>query len=99
MRWNKHQDNRTKCLNTSFKNEFTLCEMDHCCFITRFDKSYIMLLLYVNDMLVTVVSIIEINKLKKQVSKDFEIKDLKAAKQIIYMRITWDKSKGAFELS
>ena len=45
------------------------CEADHFCYIKSFDNSYIILLLYVNDMLIAKPSIEEINNLKKQLSK------------------------------
>ncbi|KAD4585179.1 hypothetical protein E3N88_22780 [Mikania micrantha] len=34
------------------RNGFKRCEMDHCCYITKFSKSYSILLLYVDDMLI-----------------------------------------------
>ena len=33
-------------------NGYTRCHADHCCYFKRFDSSYIILLLYVDDMLV-----------------------------------------------
>ena len=80
-------------------NGFTRCEMDHCCYFKRFDGCYIILLLYVDDMLVAGSSMKEINKLKKQVSNQFEMKDLGAAKQIFGMRISRDRTKGTLDLS
>ena len=48
---------------------FKRCKTDHCCYVKSFDNSYIILLLYVDDMLITGSSIEEINNLKKQLSK------------------------------
>ena len=62
---------------------FKRCEVDHCCYIKFFDNSYIILLLYVDDMLIVGSGIEEINNLKKQLSKQFAMKDLGAAKQIL----------------
>ena len=62
---------------------FKRCEADHCCYVESFDNSYIILLLYVDDMLIAGSSIKEINNLKKQLSKQFAMKDLGAAKQIL----------------
>ena len=56
------------------------CETYHCCYVKFFDNSYIILLLYVDDMFIAGSSIEEINDLKKQLSKQFAIKDLGAAK-------------------
>ena len=41
----------------------------------------------------------EINNLKKQLSKQFAMKDLGAAKQILDMRIIRDKANGTLKLS
>jgi hypothetical protein len=43
---------------------FTRCNADHCCYVKSFKNSYIILLLYVDDMLIARASIEEINKLK-----------------------------------
>jgi hypothetical protein len=44
--------------------EFTRCNADHCCYVKSFKNSYIILLLYVYDMLIVGASMEEINKLK-----------------------------------
>ena len=48
---------------------FKRCEVDRCCYVKFFDNSYIILLLYVDDMLIVGSNIDEINNLKKQLSK------------------------------
>ena len=53
---------------------FKRCEVDHCCYVKFSDNSYIILLLYVDDMLIAGSSIKEINNLKKQLSKQFAMK-------------------------
>ena len=78
---------------------FKRCEADHCCYVKLFDNSYIILLLYVDDILIAGFSIKEINNLKKQLSKQFEMKDLGVAKQILGMRIIRDKANGTLKLS
>ena len=78
---------------------FKRCEADHCCYVKSFDNSYIILLLYVDDMLIAGSSIEEIKNLKKQLSKQFAMKDLGAAKQILGMRIIRDKANGTLKLS
>ena len=79
---------------------FKRCEVDHCCYVNKFfENSYIILLLYVNDMLIAGSSIEEINNLKKQSSKQFAKKDLGAAKQILGMRIIRDKTNGTLKHS
>ena len=44
---------------------FKRCEADHYSYVKSFDNSYIILLLYVDDMLIAGFSIEEINNLKK----------------------------------
>ena len=78
---------------------FKRCKADHCCYVKFSDNSYIILLLYVDDMLIVGSSIEEINNLKKQLSKQLGMKDLGAAKQILGMRIIRDKANGTLKLS
>ena len=78
---------------------FKRCEANHCCYVKFSDNSYIILLLYVDDMLIAGSSIEEINNLKKQLSKQFVMKDLGVAKQILGMRIIRDKANGTLKLS
>ncbi|RVX06993.1 Retrovirus-related Pol polyprotein from transposon TNT 1-94 [Vitis vinifera] len=62
---------------------FKRCEVDHCCYVKFFDNSYMILLLSVGDMLIVGSDIEEINNLKKQLSKQFTMKDLGSTKQIL----------------
>ncbi|MBE2321339.1 hypothetical protein DVA67_035820, partial [Solirubrobacter sp. CPCC 204708] len=81
------------------KNGYHKCNADHCCYFKRFKSSYIILLLYVDDMLVAGPDMEEIRRLKEHLSKEFDMKDLGAAKQILGMRISRDKQKGTLQLS
>ena len=78
---------------------FKRCEANHCCYIKFFDNSYIILLLYVDDMLIVGSSTEGINNLKKQLSKQFAMKDLGVAKKILSMRIPRDRSNGTLNFS
>ena len=78
---------------------FKRCEANHYCYVKFFDNSYIILLLYVDDMLISGSSTEEINNLKKQLLKQFAMKDLGAAKQMLVMRIIRDKANGTLKLS
>ncbi|KAM7491962.1 hypothetical protein LguiA_034883 [Lonicera macranthoides] len=80
-------------------NGYYKCNADHCCYFKRFQSSYIILLLYVDDMLVAGSDMDEIRRLKKQLSSEFDMKDLGAAKQILGMRINRDKQRGVLQLS
>lgn len=73
------------------KEGFQKCNADHCCFFKRYHSSYIILLLYVYDMLVAGPDIDEIRNLKMQLSKEFDMKDLGPAKEILGIQITRDK--------
>ncbi|KAL5842405.1 hypothetical protein ACOSQ3_013008 [Xanthoceras sorbifolium] len=73
---------------------------DHCVFVQKFsDDDFIVLLLYVDDMLIVGRNVSRINSLKKQLSKSFAMKDLGPAKQILGMRITRDRSAKKVWLS
>ena len=70
------------------KEGFQKCNADHCCFFKRYKSSYIILLLYVNDVLVAGSNIDEIKNLKMQLSKEFDMKNLGPAKKILGMQVT-----------
>ena len=73
---------------------------DHCVYLPRLeDGSYIYLLLYVDDMLIAAKSEVEIDRLKAQLSKEFEMKDLGEAKKILGMEINKDRERGKIWLS
>ena len=52
-----------------------------------------------DDKLIAESSIEEINNLKKQLSKQFAMKDLGAVKKILGMRIIRGKANGTLKLS
>jgi len=56
-----------------------------------FGGEYIYLLLYVDDMLITSKSKSAIDKIKKNLSSEFEMKDLDEAKKVLGMQIERDK--------
>ena len=70
------------------KEGFQKCNVDHCCFFKRYKSSYIILLLYVDDVLVAGSDIDEIKNLKMQLSKEFDMKNLGPAKKILVMQVT-----------
>ncbi|KAL2251475.1 UNVERIFIED_CONTAM: Retrovirus-related Pol polyprotein from transposon TNT 1-94 [Sesamum indicum] len=78
---------------------FSRCNADHCCYVKRFDEFFIILLLYVDDMLIAGSNVKEINRLKDQLSRKFDMKDLGEARQILGMKITRDKGIGKLWLS
>ena len=79
---------------------YTRCHSDHCVYLKKKnDGSYIILLLYVDDMLVAGSNMQEINVLKRKLENSFAMKGLGAAKQILGMRITRDSKNRKLTLS
>ncbi|RVW71750.1 Retrovirus-related Pol polyprotein from transposon TNT 1-94 [Vitis vinifera] len=73
---------------------------DHCVFVKKFsDGEVIIFLLYVDDMLIIGRDIGKIDKLKKELSKSFEMKDLGPAIQILGIKISRDGTNGKLWLS
>ena len=57
---------------------------DHCVFMQKFsDNDFIILLLYVDDMLIVGPNSSRIMNLKKELSKSFDMKDIGPTKQIL----------------
>lgn len=67
---------------------YTWCVTNHCYYIKHFESPYIILLLYVDDILISESGMREINRLKKQFDDEFEMKDLGASRQKLGMSIT-----------
>lgn len=57
------------------------------------------MLLYVDDMLIASKSMSEVKKLKAELSSEFEMKDLGAARRILGMDIFRDRVCGVIRLS
>lgn len=73
--------------------------LNHCVFIKRFSgDDFIILLLYVDDILVVGKNMSRIAKLKKELSKSFAMKDLGPAKNILGMRIERDRKSNKLYL-
>jgi len=92
--WYKKFDSFMVSLN------FTRSEYDHCVYFKKLENDmFIILVFYVDDMLVSRKSMVEINRLKAQLARDFDMKDLGATKQILGMEIQRDKKNGMLWLS
>ena len=73
---------------------------DHCVFVKKFPNGkYIILLLYVDDMLIVGHDKNGIQSLKREFIKSFEMKDLGPTKQILGMKIVRDRKNGKLWLS
>ena len=73
---------------------------DHCVFIRKFsDDNFIIFLLYVDDMLIIGYDSSKIDRLKRELSKFFSMKDLGSAKSILGMKISRDRKNRKLWLS
>ncbi|KAH9714714.1 Integrase catalytic domain-containing protein [Citrus sinensis] len=80
--------------------KFTRSEHDHCVYFRKLpDRAFIYLLLYVDDMLIASKNRDEIERLKKQLVSEFEMKDLGDAQRILGMEICKDKKNGSVWLT
>ena len=74
---------------------YTRSEYDHCLYFKRLNDIFIILVVYVDDMLIVSKRMVEISRLKAQMDRTFDMKDLGAAKQIIIgIEIHRDKRNG-----
>ena len=82
------------------EHDYKKTASDSCVFVKKFaEGDFIILSLYVDDMLIIGHDKSKIEKLKKELSKSFAMKDLGPAKQILGMKITSDRKKGKLWLS
>jgi hypothetical protein len=79
---------------------YNRCHFDYCVYFKRLENGcYIILLLYVDDMLVAGSNMQDINVLKKKLTNSFPMKDLGATNKILGMRITRDMKNHKLTLS
>ena len=70
---------------------YSRSEYDNCEYHRKLSYgSFVYLLLYVDDMLIKAKNLVEINRLKIQLSGEFEMKELGATKKILRMEIHRD---------
>jgi len=67
-------------------NGFIRLEANHCCYFKWIENSYIMLLLYVDDMLVAGSNMNEIVNLNARLAEEFLMKYLGPVKKILEIR-------------
>nr|GEW65261.1 Gag-Pol polyprotein [Tanacetum cinerariifolium] len=80
--------------------EYNRLHADLCAYFKRFgNNDLFILLLYVDDMLVAGPSKDRINKLKAQLAREFEMKDLRLANKILGMQIHRDRVSRKIWLS
>ena len=81
-------------------NNYTRSNFNHYVYFRKLqDGSFIYLLLYVDDMLISSRNQEEICRLKAQMGKEFEMKDLGEAKKILGMEIARDRQRDTLCLT
>ena len=81
-------------------HEYNITTSYHYVFTRKFsDNDFIILLLYVDDMLIIGHHYNKIDKLKIELSKSFSMKDLRSVKHILGMKISHDKKNRKLWLS
>ena len=79
---------------------YTKINADHCVYAKKFpDGKFLILLLYVDDMLIVGQNASMIGDLKKDLFKAFDMKDLGLARRILGMEITCDRKAKKLRLS
>ncbi|TXG65804.1 hypothetical protein EZV62_007079 [Acer yangbiense] len=80
--------------------KYTRSHFDHCVYFCKLqDGTFVYLLLYVDDMLIAYRSKVEIDRLKAQLSLEFDMTDLGEAKKILGMEIKRHRAKGTICLT
>jgi len=80
------------------KASYNRCKHDSCAYFKQSDDPTY-LLLYVNDMLIAAQNKTHVQKLKAQLKKKFDMKDLREGKMILGMEITRDRGSSRLWLS
>jgi hypothetical protein len=82
------------------EQSYNRCHSDHCFYFKKLENgSYIILLLYVDDMLVAGSNMQDIKVFNKKLDNSFAMKYLGTAKKILGMRITRDRKNRKLTLS
>ncbi|KAL0457636.1 UNVERIFIED_CONTAM: Retrovirus-related Pol polyprotein from transposon TNT 1-94 [Sesamum latifolium] len=78
---------------------FTMVEEDHCVYVKRSEKNFMILSLYVDDILLAGNNMEMIVATQKWLSSTFEMKDMGEAEYILGVKIHRDRSKKLLSLS
>ena len=70
---------------------YTRSEYDHCLYFKTLNEIFIILVLYVDDILIVSKSMENIKRLKAHMSRNFDTNDLGPAKQILGIEIHRDR--------
>ena len=78
---------------------FAMTEEDHCVYIKRSKGNFVILSLYVDDILLAGNDKSFVMAIKEWLSSNFEMKDMGEAAYILGVKITRDRSKNLLALS
>ena len=81
------------------KDGFTIMEEDHCVYIKRSNSDFIILSLYVDDILIAGNNKKLLDVTKKWLSSNFEMKDMGEANYVLGVKIFRDHLKRLLGLS
>jgi len=81
------------------KDGFTMMEKDHCIYLKCSNNSFIILSLYVDDILITGNSKEMINTTKKWLSSNFNMKDMGKVSYVLGVKIIRDLAKWLVDLT
>lgn len=92
-----------KCWNSKFDNlmkhlGFNRSQNDFCLYIKSSDNSNVYVLLYVDDLLILGSNLYQVENLKKELNKNFEMKDLGIVNNYLGIHISQNLEKGFTEL-
>ena len=77
------------------KVRYNRCEYDSCVYFKQYNDDPIYLILYVDDMLIAARNKVHIQKLKAQIKRKFDMKNLREAKKILGVHADFGYSKRA----
>ena len=81
------------------KDGFAMMEEDHCVYLKRSDNSFVILSLYVDDILIAGNNKEMIDTTKKWLSSNFDMKDMGEANFVLGVKIIRDRAKRLLGLS
>ncbi len=78
---------------------FTMIYEDHCIYTKRSGSKFVILTLYVDDILIAGKDLSYVNQIKNWLSSNFEMKDMGEAAYILGVKISRDRSRKLLSLS
>jgi transposase InsO family protein len=80
------------------RQDFTALDADECVYIKRHDSCTTIIALYVDDLLIACSSTVELNKLKRDLTTQFDMEDLGEATFILGIDITRDRPRRTISI-